>query len=152
MTRGKPSSAVDFWSNVDAVSGCCWKWLGRAGCNGYGRASLQKTRLNSHVIAYRLTKGAIPSNQLVRHTCDNKLCCNPNHLILGSRADNVQDMVDRGRQARGEQRPHKLKEQQVIEIKTLIKSGVLLKTIATQFHVCPATISDIKNNRSWKHL
>lgn len=57
-------------------------------------------RLRAHRFIYETLVGEIPEGMLVRHTCDNRVCINPDHLIIGTAADNSQDMVSRNRQAR----------------------------------------------------
>jgi hypothetical protein len=85
----------------------CWEWQGGRFKAGYGRfvaidvsdddAIATIRRQNASRISFKIYKGPIPSNILVRHTCDNPPCINPDHLILGTHADNWQDMVSRGR-------------------------------------------------------
>jgi hypothetical protein len=65
-----------------------------------GRLRIGGERAYAHRAMYALVKGDIPAGQLVRHTCDNGRCINPNHLILGTHAQNMADMVARGRSTR----------------------------------------------------
>ncbi len=84
-----------FWAKVDVRSEDeCWPWLGCFSSTGYGSSG--KTD-RSHRLAYMIANGPIPSGMVVRHSCDFKPCCNPNHLILGTHGDNSRDMVERGR-------------------------------------------------------
>lgn len=71
--------------------------------NGYGVAWFAGKYIGAHRLAYCQHHGLIPADiagQVVRHRCDNRACVNPHHLELGTHADNMQDMVDRGRQGR----------------------------------------------------
>lgn len=54
-----------------------------------------------HVLSYEAVNGPVPPGLILRHTCDQRGCVNPDHLVPGTRGDNTQDMVDRGRVARG---------------------------------------------------
>ena len=90
-----------FWSKVDAApSDCCWEWLA-CKTHGYGRFGYQGKMCQAHRVAYQLAKGIIPEGMVVRHTCDNPACCNPNHLVLGTQQDNINDMDQRERRAKG---------------------------------------------------
>ena len=85
-----------FWSKVKKGSiDQCWEWIG--GLNGgYGSFKYKNKTVGSHRIAYLLSKGD-PGDLLVLHSCDNRKCCNPNHLFLGTHLDNSKDKVAKGR-------------------------------------------------------
>jgi len=89
---------------VDEETGC-WIWVGTTdrGWAKYGQFSCYNKNIRAHRAAYELWKlELIPEGMVVRHQCDNPPCVNPDHLILGTYADNTRDMIDRGRQPRGE--------------------------------------------------
>jgi hypothetical protein len=76
----------------------CWNWTG-ALSRGYGILSYKfnKAPYKAHRLSYQLNVGEIPEGLVIRHKCDNRKCCNPNHLIAGTQKDNVHDTVTRGR-------------------------------------------------------
>jgi|SRR6185312_13275164 len=78
----------------------CWEWTGALNSDGYG-AFWHGRNVNSHVLAYEIFKGTIPRDMHVLHGCDNRRCCNPEHLRLGTHAENMKDKVVRGRSWRG---------------------------------------------------
>lgn len=91
-----------FWNRVRVVHDwdSCWEWAGPVNAGGYGTLGIG-TKKNprsvlAHRSAYALTKGLAP-DALVLHGCDNRRCCRPSHLSLGTHADNSVDMVTRGR-------------------------------------------------------
>jgi hypothetical protein len=84
-----------FWSHVRrGPAESCWEWQGRIYGDGYGRFL---GYLATHRLAYYFTTGVDPEELLVCHHCDNPPCCNPDHLFLGTHADNMRDMVQKGR-------------------------------------------------------
>lgn len=92
--------AERFWEKVDRRSPDeCWPWLGRARTSfGYGAFAIGRDRANrAHRIAWELTNGPVPVGLSALHRCDNPPCCNPAHLFLGTQADNIADMVAKGR-------------------------------------------------------
>lgn len=98
-----------FWAKVTrAAPSLCWRWQGGVDKHGYGYFSIRiarnKTiRRSAHKYAYELTHGPIPSGKVVRHLkCDNRVCCNPAHLALGTKQDNSNDMVRAGRSLGGQ--------------------------------------------------
>ena len=93
-----------FWDRVQKREpDQCWLWKGGS-ANGYGQLAGKHNgeykSFLAHRFSYELHYGPIPSGKLIRHHCDNPVCVNPRHLAVGTHADNVADMVTRGR-ARG---------------------------------------------------
>jgi HNH endonuclease len=74
--------------------------------NGYGLVAAATTgRRLAHRVAYEQANGPIPKGMIVMHTCDTRACINPDHLVLGTQGDNMQDMAAKGR-AHGQDRTH----------------------------------------------
>lgn len=83
----------------------CWEWRGGRNEYGYGTITLVRKGLHKarvHRVVYERHFGPIPDGMVVRHKCDNPPCSNPDHLELGTKADNTQDMMSRGRHWRHE--------------------------------------------------
>lgn len=140
-----------FWSKVDCEhpSGC-WLWAAaiRQG-TGYGHFQNQL----AHRVAYELTLGPIPDGMWVLHTCDVKRCVNPEHLYVGTSADNTRDAVVRDRVVFGEQVfGAKLAPNAVAEIRSRRATGETLSLLATHFGVTEATISHIALRKTWRRV
>lgn len=93
-----------FESKIDRSGGpdACWPWMGCTQSNtGYGATSVGRRDMGAHRRAWELAHGPIPAGMHVCHHCDNRICCNPAHLFLGTHNDNMADMCRKGRQARG---------------------------------------------------
>ena len=119
--------------------------------NGYCFIYDRGKRKLAHRHIYEECFGEIPEGMVVRHKCDNRLCVNPEHLELGTIADNIQDKVDRNRCAKGEKVPSaKLTKEQVKEIIFLRGRGMTLVKLSEKFKVSPAQISNIVRRLSWK--
>src|SRR6185437_14892993 len=105
----------------------CWIW--RAGlhdADGYGGFYLNGDHSRSHRVSYVIHCGDIPDNMVVCHSCDNPPCCNPNHLFLGTRKQNMEDCKAKGRipLRRGTANANaRLNEEDVHEIRSLLSKG-----------------------------
>jgi hypothetical protein len=90
--------AIRLWWQVSQLGANeCWPWTGRCDTFGYGRIGIERKEHPAHRVAYELTRGPIPDGICVLHHCDHPACCNPAHLFLGTKKDNTQDMIAKGR-------------------------------------------------------
>lgn len=92
----------DFWNLVNFSNGkdACWPWMGRSDKSGYGVYSPGiNDQQHTHRVSYFLSTGNIKHDSHILHSCDNPICCNPEHLREGTYADNVLDKIVRGRQS-----------------------------------------------------
>lgn len=128
----------------------CILWTQAKDRAGYGISWKDGKFIRAHRKAYIETHGPIQSGLMVRHTCDNRSCINPNHLILGTAKQNSQDMVERNRQAKGiKVGTSVLNEDAVRIIRSL--SGTS-RQLANFIGCSMTTIKDIKTNKYWKHV
>lgn len=130
----------------------CWVWA-RTKRAGYGLMQHGKRTTSAHRVSYEVFKGSIPRGMVVRHACDNPSCINPDHLSLGTQADNMRDRTARGRghKLKGEQiGTSKLTVAQVREIKSSV--GRSLAELAKQYGVDKSSIGFIRAGKAWKHV
>lgn len=150
------SAIVRFLSHVnhhDFNADLCWEWRGGDKGNGYGNFNLNGATISAHRAAYILLVGPISNDQDVCHTCDNRPCCNPDHLFPGTRLENMQDAAAKLRVARGSHLPNaKLDEAKVLTIKQRLVNGHKYKAIAADFGVDHHTIGAISRGITWKHV
>lgn len=142
-----PKISTNFWKYVDiAGPGECWDWLAGQHDAGYGRFRLDDKTIFAHRHAYTLIKGPIPEGMQVCHTCDRPECCNPDHLFLGTTADNMRDACKKGRKA------IKLTEEAVRDIRASERSGTPRQVIAKKYGVTVGLICRIVNGQRWQHV
>ena len=151
---------IEFWLRVDDsnVDGC-WPWMGALNNSGYGSYSWRGIK-GSHQAAWYFTHDKMPKT-CVLHECDNRKCCNPSHLFLGTKSDNSVDCWGKGRnfyQMSPEARPRgenhknaKLTQEQADEIRYVYET---LKTrqidLAVSYGVSQRVISLILQGRAYK--
>lgn len=138
----------------------CLNWLGGRQSNGYGRVNFLGTSCYIHRVVYSLWVGRIPKGFDVCHTCDNRICCNPQHLFVGTRKDNMADCVRKGRHVRGDRHSKllrgdkgpnaKLSWRSVNSIRALYGKGIKTKNLADRFGVSVDTIRRIVRGDTWK--
>jgi hypothetical protein len=148
----------------------CWLWNGTTNQSGYGTIGLSRGKHGEkgivHRVSFEIFRGAIPPDMDVCHECDTPQCFNPMHLFLGSRLDNMQDAVRKGRVQSGGRwkETHKgigvgesngsakLNEDQVREIRRLASEGFRTRYIAEQFGICGSSVRLIVRREKWKHV
>lgn len=139
---------------IDPGTGC-WIWARYRLPGGYGRAWFCDRHRYVHRLSYEKFTGPIPDGLHVLHRCDNRACCNPEHLFLGTQADNMADRDRKGRQAKGETvHSSKLTERDVLDIRMLIdhSRGQNLKQIGDLYGVTYDAIYCIKVGKTWRHV
>lgn len=127
----------------------CWIWTGSINCNGYGQFSKRPDfpSVLAHRASFAIHVGK--TDNLVCHSCDVRLCINPNHLFAGTHADNSADMIAKVRGTQGERSSHaKLTESEVSRIRS---SHKLHRELAEEFGVTRSCITQIMRGTRWKH-
>lgn len=141
---------------VHPVWGICWMWTGPPRFDGYGAITVNCKHYTAHRYSWTIHRGPIPEETQVLHHCDIPLCVNPNHLFLGTCADNKLDCCEKDRHARGERHGEsKLTDENVREIRRLYRFGVRGRgavSLARMFGVAKPTILGIVKRTMWKHV
>lgn len=155
---------VRFFSYLDCSDGVvdqCWNWTGALRHSGHGEFSIASWHvLYPHRLAYALFKGPITAGLDVCHTCDNPRCCNPDHLWLGTRAENTLDAHKKGRlrstpppahlRARGEASGRA--RLTLRDVKEILGSNETAAALGRKFGVSPTTVSAIRVGTNWRHV
>jgi hypothetical protein len=153
LLRGQPTE-VRFWYYVNIQEkNDCWLWNGSKLSDGYGAFKLNGKMVRAHRYAYEQYNGSIPDGLLVLHKCDTPLCCNPNHLFVGTSKDNTLDCVSKGRMPVGSNhRGAKLTEDEVRRIRILFSEGHSFAKLGSEFGVTWVNIAKICHRETWKHV
>ena len=154
-----------FWNKVKrGRADECWPWTAAKIWAGYGRFYLErrdgkKRYVTASRLAWELGNDCpIPEGLHVLHKCDNPECCNPKHLELGTHAQNMRQMHERGRAStdhgvRGEDASwSKITEEDARQIKRRLAQGEPVARIAEDFPISRMGIYHIKNGRNWAHV
>lgn len=149
-----------FSQQLDKNLSGCWEWKRCLSRKGYGQFRHDgKTYYTHRYVLEKKLGRSIRSKHMACHSCNNRRCCNPDHIREGTAKENTQDMLDAGRQAVGDTVAHrgekhamvKLTEEHVHTIREL--RGVLsTRQIAKQYDVSPSAISNIHLRKTWRHL
>ena len=163
LTRAKEQQAR-FWSKVDRSDSGCWRWLGgKVDKDGYGKfqitgrgprfrgdSPVQKD-IGAHRLAWQLANDRIvPLGLVVMHACDNPICCNPEHLSVGTQAENRADCGRKGREPRGEAH-HSAKITAAIAME-IAQSNERRRDLAKRLGVSTAIVDQVRRGRTWGHV
>lgn len=136
-----------FWSMVEKQDVGCWNWKGKLSNKGYGNFHVDSNSWRAHRFSWFIhNKATIPSVTFVCHKCDNRKCVNPEHLFLGSSADNAADCARKDRSSLT-----KLRGDQVNAIRAAFDRGAPVSDIAKEFGVSWGTASGIGMRRYRPH-
>lgn len=130
----------------------CWLWLRNFEGSGYPSIKYKGKNLHGNRVSWEVYRGPIPEGMCVLHQCDVRCCVNPDHLFLGTKKENADDMIRKGRGNRSMGERHsgsKLTENDVLEIRQSTQS---LRKLARKYDVTVSTIGSVRKNRTWKHL
>lgn len=144
-----------FWEKVlIAPPHACWEWLGSRTDAGYSQLKVKGRGVYVHRLSYEMHNGSVPEGLVVRHTCHNRTCVNPDHLETGTHEDNMSDMTRAGRQACGESNGRaKLTDRKVLAIRRIWEEGgVTKKELGSMFGVSSVLVSKIVRRKLWKHI
>lgn len=138
-----------FLSNIEKTD-TCWLWKGVFNQGGYGKIGTKDVAPRR---SYKYFVGEIPKGKQVCHICDNRACVNPDHLFVGSIADNMRDKFEKNRQAKGSKIGNSfLDEEKVLDIRRARLSGCTYKEISSRYGVGFFNIRSICKNKIWKHV
>jgi hypothetical protein len=144
-----------FWSRVAVTeSNRCWPWTGGKNNHGYGTFRMGGKNIAASRAAFFMRYDKWPENEAC-HTCDNRMCCNPDHIYDGTHAENMRDMKDRKRQnpCAGSAHPlSKLTESKVAKIRSEYKEGnISIYALAKKNGVSFSTIQRVVAGKTWNH-
>lgn len=148
-----------FWAQVSPEPNTgCWLWIGAYGTYGYGsfgRGKYTGGTSKAHRVAWFYTHGPIPDGMDLCHHCDNPPCVNPDHLFLGTQADNNADRDRKGRHKAlcgSSNGQAKLTERKVMEIRLWYAAKVRQADLARVHGVNQTLIQRIVTGRVWRHV
>jgi hypothetical protein len=146
-----------FWKRVQKTDGDgCWEWASSKSPSGYGLVGVRRER--AHRVAWKLTHGEIPEGLFVCHHCDNRACCRPDHLFLGTHSDNMADMVSKGRAAWQTGRLHipsgtgPIPDAVVRMIRARADNGDRFASIARELGIHPFVVGRIARRTSYRSV
>jgi len=132
----------------------CWPWLGGRFKGGYGyfKCKALGPPMNASRAAWIIFHGE-PGKSFICHTCDNRECCNPSHLFLGTPKENMEDCARKGRISHGIHRHNaRLTDDDVREMRRLRSEGAKYTDLMARFGIAKSTVAHVISGDSWKRV
>ncbi len=149
-----------FWAKVQITDGC-WEWQGfclpvtnHPELRGHGQIRIDGRVVLVHRYSYELHHGPIPDGLLICHSCDNPPCVRPDHLFIGTHADNTEDAYRKQRLVQGEQTCTAILTAVIVRE---IRARCVTRTesyaaLGRVYGVNEATIRALVHRKTWRHL
>jgi len=140
--------AERFWKYVASPNeDGCRNWKAGLFTGGYGQFRAKDKKVGAHRVAYFLTFGDIPEGKVICHTCSNKLCCEPTHLVCATQSYNIKQAVREGTHRCGSR---KLTAAKVRVLRMVADLGKVTQSeIANIFEISEAYVSRVVNGKAW---
>ena len=157
--KGVTGYAAAEFNGWDVTASGCWEYRGPKFANGYGQVKIDGIPTLLHRVSYEHNVGPIPEGLVIRHTCDNKPCMNPEHLETGTIQDNVQDRTDRNRTARGNQGRGLFTDDEALRIRLELSSyperisrGQAMSRFALEFGASKSSVQKLWLRHTYMHV
>lgn len=147
--RGAPlSERLSVRYTISATG--CWEWNAYLDHSGYGVINVDGKIIHAHRASYLTFVGKIPDGMMVLHRCDNPPCIRPDHLFIGTAADNKNDEIQKGRMPLGESRP--ISKLTADEVRAIRNDSGTNKAMAEKYGMSTGVICRIRQRKIWKHV
>lgn len=144
----KPVTSIELLKDhCEIDNNGCWLWQGKSISNGYALTKVKQKPWLAHRLSWSLKNGEIPNKLQVCHKCDVKLCCNPDHLFLGTQLDNIKDCINKNRKTNPPIMTRdiggiaKVNSKQLKEMVSFRIKGAKLKELASIYNMNSAYVS-----------
>jgi hypothetical protein len=150
-TEKAPPERIDrFMKQVAIQSNGCWHWTGARISGRYGETKGVERKVDcyAHRYSYLLFNGPIPEGKLVRHRCNNTICVNPEHLLIGTMVENYQDALDAGTAPTGVRNGNAKHSKEVIsQIRSLYQDGLNQRAIGRALNISYKVVWEVVHGR-----
>ena len=131
-------------------AGGCWQWTGALSKTGYGVINIQNRTVKAHRFSWEIHRGEIPSGLVICHRCDNRRCVRPDHLFMGTVADNNRDGYRKGRIKK--RMTAKLTDVIVRRLRLIPCTMARCRQLAARYGTHPNIIYRAMTRRTWRHV
>lgn len=148
VTRVPRGASIEYilrFAGWQVTATGCWEFSGWTDPDGYGSITVNGAPYRAHRASHELWVGPIPAGHVVRHTCDQRMCINPSHLLTGMPADNTRDAVERQRMANGERHGmHKLRDDEVNDMRhEYARGGITQRELARRYGCSQSQVNNV---------